>query len=237
MKIDMRTVRASPQRFADRIDAGRALAAKLTPYQRQPDAVVVALPRGGVQVGYEVAISLVLPLDILVVRKLGVPGQEELALGAIASGGITVLNEQIVQAIGITAEAIERVRASETNELRRRERLYRGNRPPLRVARRTLLLVDDGLATGATMRAAVKALRQSDPARIVVAAPVASVEACAEFSVLADECVCVATPEPFYGVGGWYESFAQTSDGQVRELLDRADEQFRTDGAAKDSTP
>jgi len=221
-------LRSSFAGFSDRADAGRVLAAKLARYANQPDATVLALPRGGVPVGFEVAGALGLPLDVFIVRKLGVPGQEELAMGAIASGGVTVLNDLVVRGAGISADTIERVRQRELRELERRESLYRGQRPPLPTQGRTLIIVDDGLATGATMRAAVQALRISKPRRIVVAAPIASIDACAEFSGLADECVCVATPAPFYGVGGWYDSFDQTTDDEVRDLLERADSQHRS---------
>ena len=206
-------------RFADRSCAGRALAERVRLMVREEDGVVLALPRGGVPVAAEVARELGWPLDVLIVRKLGVPGQEELAFGAIASGGVMVLNEDIVAAARVGTATIERVRASETAELQRRERLYRGDRPMRPVRGKTVVLVDDGLATGATMRAAASALRSADPRRIIVATPVASVEAARMLADEADACVCVMTPDPFFGVGAWYENFEQTSDDEVRRLL------------------
>jgi predicted phosphoribosyltransferase len=211
-------------RFHDRRDAGRALATRLMRYASRPDVLVLALPRGGVPVGYEVAQALRAPLDVFLVRKLGVPGQEELAMGALASGGVLVRNEEVIAALDIPDEEIEAVAAQEQAELRRRERLFRGDRPPPAVAGRTVILVDDGLATGSTMRAAVAALRRLGPARIVVAVPVGSAEACEEFSFEADEAVCAQTPEPFLAVGMWYEDFTQTTDEEVRELLELATE-------------
>jgi len=206
--------------FRDRADAGRELAAKLWVYADDPSVLVLALPRGGVPVGFEVARLLRVPLDIFLVRKLGVPGHEELAMGAIASGGIRVLNEEV--AGRIPAEAINAVAARERRELERREHAYRGDRPPADVRRRKVILVDDGLATGTTMRAAIAALRRLGPARIVVAVPVGSRETCAEFQHEADEAVCARMPMPFYAVGLWYEDFSQTTDEEVRELLETA---------------
>jgi putative phosphoribosyl transferase len=210
------------RRFRDRAEAGRVLAAKLAAYASRPDVLVLALPRGGVPVGYEVARALGAPLDVYLVRKLGVPGQKELAMGAIATGGARVLNKAVVDALRIPPETIEAVAAAEQLELERRERLYRGNRPPPDVRGRTVILVDDGLATGATMRAAVAALRQQQPARIVVAVPIASPSTCEELRAEVDEVVCAVTPEPFYAIGLWYEDFAPTTDEEVRALLERA---------------
>lgn len=208
--------------YRDRIEAGQALARRLANYAGRPDAIVLALPRGGVPVAYEVARALDAPLDVFVVRKLGVPGHEELAMGAIASGGVMVMNRPVVEALGLRERDIEAVAERELAELERRERLYRGNRPPLELQGRTVIVVDDGLATGASMRAAVEALKKLSPARVVVAVPVGSAETCASFRELVDDVVCAATPEPFRAVGVWYENFDQTSDAEVHELLDRA---------------
>ncbi|HSJ54017.1 MAG TPA: phosphoribosyltransferase [Anaerolineae bacterium] len=205
--------------FRDRTDAGRRLARHLDEYGGDPDVIVLALPRGGVPVAYEVAQALDAPLDVFLVRKLGFPGQPELAMGAIASGGIRVLNREVVRSLGVDARTIDAVAAVEQEELERRARAYRGDRPPPDVAGRKVLLVDDGLATGASMRAAVKALRQREPAEIAVAVPVAAPETCTEFQALVENVVCAATPEPFHGVGAWYDDFGQTTDDQVRELL------------------
>ena len=218
--------------FQDRTDAGRFLATKLANYAHRPDVLILALPRGGVPVAFEVAKALKAPLDIFLVRKLGVPGQEELAMGAIATGGARVLNREVVQALGISSEIIDWVAAKELQELRRREQLYRGQRPAPNVQDRTVILVDDGLATGATMRAAVLALRQQGPARIVVAVPTAAPSTCAEFETEVDEIVCAVTPEPFYGVGLWYANFSQTTDEEVRNLLQEAAQQPRNNLAA-----
>src|SRR5207302_345843 len=187
----------------------------------RPDVLVLALPRGGVPVAYEVAHRLGAPLDVFVVRKLGVPGYEELAMGAVATGGVRVLNDQIVERLGLPEYVIDAVAAREHQELARRERLYRGGRPPPDVRGRTVILVDDGLATGATMRAAIMALRQLQPARIVVAVPTASPDTCKELKAEADDVVCAITPEPFLAVGHWYEDFSQTTDEEVRDLLAR----------------
>ncbi|HEY5940649.1 MAG TPA: phosphoribosyltransferase, partial [Gemmatimonadales bacterium] len=205
--------------FRDRADAGRQLAARLKPYAGTPDVMVLALPRGGVPVAYEVARALHAPMDVFIVRKLGVPGQEELAMGAVATGGVRVLNHQVVNALGIPDYVIDAVVKWETDELKRREQLYRGDRPPPNVRGKTVILVDDGLATGSTMLAAVRALREQGPARIVVAVPVASPDTCELLKTHVDEVVCAATPEPFYAVGFWYRDFAQTTDEEVRELL------------------
>ena len=217
----MQPVLVKPGLFRDRREAGRLLAEKLAAYANRPDVLVLALPRGGVPVAYEVARGLGAPLDVFVVRKLGVPGYEELAMGAIASGGVRVLNDQLVERLGIGEQAIEAIAARERQELERRERLYRGDRPPPDVRGRTVILVDDGLATGATMHAAIEALRQQNPARIVVAVPTASPEACEEMKEKADDVICAITPEPFHAVGRWYQDFSQTADEEVGILLAR----------------
>lgn len=195
------------------------LAEKLSGYAGKPDVVVLGLPRGGVPVAYEVARALSAMLDVFLVRKLGVPGHEELAMGAVASGGLRVLNEEIVEQLGIPADQIDAVAAKELEELARRERLYRGGRPPPDLCGRTVIVVDDGLATGATMRAAIGALRQARPARIIVAIPVAAPEIRDEFKNLADDIICGTTPEPFFAVGRWYIDFEQTTDDEVVALL------------------
>jgi predicted phosphoribosyltransferase len=212
--------------FHDRIDAGRQLAAKLTAYADRPDVLVLGLPRGGVPVAFEVAQTLGAPLDLFLVRKLGLPGQEELAIGAIATGGVRVFNEEVVRALQIPDEVIDRVAHRERQELERRQRLYRGDRPAPDVQGRTVILVDDGLATGSTMRAAVAALRKQRPAWIVVAVPVGAPETCQQLQDEADEAVCARTPEPFRAVGLWYGDFSQTTDDEVRELLKRAEPGF-----------
>jgi predicted phosphoribosyltransferase len=212
----------TPCTFRDRTEAGRLLAEKLAAYAGRSDVLVLALPRGGVPVGYEVARALGAPLDVFIVRKLGVPGSEELAMGAIAADGTYVLNEDVVEALRIPGRVIAAVAKRERHELQRRERAYRGGRPRPVVRGRTVILVDDGVATGSTMRAAVTALRELGPARIVVAVPTAAPSVCEEFRSLADECVCCITPEPFYSVGTWYQDFSQTTDDEVRTLLDRA---------------
>jgi erythromycin esterase-like protein/predicted phosphoribosyltransferase len=205
--------------FRDRREAGRLLAGKLATYANHRDVLVLALPRGGVPVAYEVGRALGAPLDVFVVRKLGVPGYEELAMGAIATGGVRVLNDRLVERLDIPDHVIDAVAEREQRELTRRERLYRGGRPPLDVRGRTVILVDDGLATGATMHAAIAALRQLQPARIVVAVPTASPETCEEMKAEADDVICAITPEPFHAVGRWYQDFSQTSDEEVRQLL------------------
>jgi predicted phosphoribosyltransferase len=210
------------QRFRDRREAGRVLADKLTAYAHRPDLIVLALPRGGVPVAYEVARALGAPLDVFVVRKLGIPGHEELAMGAVATGGVRVLNEEIVRGLGIPDYVLDAVTSWEREELARRERLYRGDRPSPDVRGKTVFLVDDGLATGATMQAAIAALRQQQPARIVVAVPTAARETCDALRAHVDDVVCASTPEPFHAVGLWYEDFSQTSDEDVRELPARA---------------
>jgi predicted phosphoribosyltransferase len=206
--------------FKDRTHAGRVLAEKLKHYRDNPDVVVLALPRGGVPVAFEVAQALHAPLDVFIVRKLGVPGHEEYAMGAIATGGVRVLNPDVAGMI--PSSAIDAVAAREQQELERRERLYRGDRPPLQIEGRIVILVDDGLATGSTMRAAVAAIRKKNPKRIVVAVPVAAPETCDEFRAEVDEVICASTPEPFRAVGLWYENFDQTSDEEVHALLDAA---------------
>jgi predicted phosphoribosyltransferase len=205
--------------FHDRRDAGRQLAARLTKFADGSNVVVLALPRGGVPVGFEVARALGAPLDVFLVRKLGVPGREELAMGAIASGGVRVLNEDAVRALAIPPEIIDRVAAEEERELARREWEYRDDRPAPDVAGKVVLLVDDGLATGSTMRAAVLALRQRGPVSVVVAVPVGAAETCAAMNQVADETVCAHKPEQFAAVGLWYEDFSQTTDEEVRQLL------------------
>jgi putative phosphoribosyl transferase len=210
-------------RFRDRHHAGRELARALAPrYGGRDDVVVLALPRGGVPVAYEVATALGAPLDVFVVRKLGVPGHEEFAMGAIASGGVLVLDEGVVRALGISRDQLQRVVEAELRELQRREAAYRGSRDPPELAGKTVILVDDGLATGATMKAAAQAVRKYGPAAIVVAVPVASAQTCDEFRHEADEIECLVTPEPFHAVGLWYDDFSPTSDEEVRDLLARA---------------
>jgi erythromycin esterase-like protein/adenine/guanine phosphoribosyltransferase-like PRPP-binding protein len=213
----------APGLFRDRREAGRQLAAKLSAYANRRDLLVLAMPRGGVPVAYEIARALGAPLDVFVVRKLGVPGYEELAMGAVATGGVRVLNDGVVKQLGIPGHLIEAVAARELQELARRERLYRGGRPPPDVSGRTAILVDDGLATGATMHAAIQALRQQLPARIVVAVPTASPETCEEMRSEVDDVVCAITPDPFHAVGRWYQDFSQTTDEEVRDLLARRD--------------
>jgi putative phosphoribosyl transferase len=210
------------RRFRDRTDAGQFLATKLTAYASRPDVSVLALPRGGVPVAFEVAKALNAPLDVFLVRKLGVPGQEELAMGAIASGGVRALNQEVVEMLHIPEGVIAAVADEEQRELERRERAYRGDRPVPSMRGCTIILVDDGLATGSSMRAAAAALRQRGPARIVVAVPTAAPETCSELKTEVDEIVCAITPDPFYAVGLWYEDFSQTTDQEVRDLLERA---------------
>jgi len=208
--------------FPDRAAAGRLLAEKITQYAAGEDVIVLGLPRGGVPVAYEVARALHVPLDVFIVRKLGVPGFEELAVGAIASGGVRVLNEDVARALPNADEIIESITQREMIELQRREEKYRDGRPAPEISGRTVILIDDGLATGATMRAAVKALRQRGAAKIVVAVPVGPPDTCKEFEDEADEVVCARAPEFFQAVGQYYEDFSQTSDEEVRELLARA---------------
>jgi predicted phosphoribosyltransferase len=208
--------------FSNRTEAGRLLAEKLVNYAGRTDVIVLGLPRGGVPVAYEVAKRLGVPFDVFIVRKLGVPGFEELAVGAIASGGVRVLNEDVMRALPNAEETIESVTAKETAELERREQSYRDGRPAPELGDRIVILVDDGLATGATMRAAVKALRQRGAAKIVVAVPVGPPDTCRELEEQADETICLCTPEFFQAVGQYYEDFSQTSDEDVRELLNRS---------------
>jgi putative phosphoribosyl transferase len=209
-------------RFRNRSEAGQLLAHALDRYKNRPDVLVLALPRGGVPVGYEVAKALNEPLDVFIVRKLGVPGHEELAMGAIATGGIRVLSYSVIDQLNISESLIDRVVSREEEELRRREHLYRGNNPPPNVSDKIVILVDDGLATGSTMKAAIGALRQQNPQKIVVAVPTAPADTCEQLKGDADEVICAETPEPFYAVGLWYENFAQTTDDEVKDLLRRA---------------
>lgn len=213
--------------FANRIEAGRLLAEKLSAYSNHHDVVVLALPRGGVPVGYEVARALSAPLDVFLVRKLGIPGHEEYAMGAIASGNVRVVNDDIVETLGISNELIEEVEEREQLELKRREKLYRGSAPPVAITNRTVIVVDDGLATGSTMRAAVNALKKLRPARIIVAVPVAALQTCEAFKGDVDAtCVCVMSPHPFRGVGRWYRDFSQTQDEEVCYFLKHASERW-----------
>jgi putative phosphoribosyl transferase len=206
-------------RFKDRVQAGQHLATKLGQYANDPDVIVLGLPRGGVVVAYEVAQKLGLPLDIFLVRKLGVPGYEELAMGAIASGGIRVMNDDVLRMVNISQSAIEAAVKKEGQELERREKAYRGNRPRLDVRDKKLILVDDGLATGATMRAAVAALRKQRPRQIIIAVPTASPDTCEDFRAEVDDIICAMTPMPFHAVGEWYEDFPQNTDEEVQHLL------------------
>lgn len=210
------------QAFADRREAGRVLAARLRSYAGRSGVIVLGLPRGGVPVAFEVARALDAPLDVFLVRKLGAPGHEELAMGAIASGGVVVINDEVVRVLKIAPDNVTAEVESEREELARRETAYREGRPPLDVRGKTVILIDDGLATGSTMRAAVTALRQKQPARIVVAVPVGAASTCAEFQEIADECVCAIAPDDFRAVGFWYDDFTQTGDEEVCELLTRA---------------
>jgi predicted phosphoribosyltransferase len=209
----------SAQPFRDRVEAGELLAAKLAEYRDRDDVIVLALPRGGVPVAREVARTLAVPIDVYVVRKLGVPGHEELAMGAIATGGVRQINRDVVDALGIPANVIDAVAERERRELDRREQAYRGDRGPLSLTNRTVILVDDGLATGSTMRAAVMAARQQQPARVIVAVPVGAASTCADLATEADDVVCLRTPDPFVAVGLWYRDFTPTTDHEVRALL------------------
>jgi predicted phosphoribosyltransferase len=213
--------------FRDRREAGRLLAELLADYSGRANVIVLALPRGGLPVGYEVARKLGAPLDVFVVRKLGLPSQPELALGAIASGGVRVLNQELVRALRLPQEVIDRVAEREQEELRRRERLYRGDRPLPDLGGKTVILVDDGLATGSTMRSAVAAIRQQSPAQMIVAVPVAARSTCEELQDEADKVVCAVTPYPFFAVGQWYADFSETSDEEVRALLARAAQELQ----------
>ena len=209
-------------RFRDRTDAGQRLAEKLAGYAGRADVLVLALPRGGVPVAFEIATALKVPMDVFVVRKLGLPGHQELAMGAIASGGVAVINNDVVGPSRVPLEVIQAVASRELRELNRREKAYRGDRPVPDVRNRTVILVDDGIATGSTMRVAVSALRHLGPARIVVASPTASPSACAQLDQEVDDCVCIITPDPYHAVGVWYEDFSQTTDDEVRDLLEKA---------------
>jgi putative phosphoribosyl transferase len=209
-------------RFRDRTEAGRVLAEKLSSYQGRGDVAVLALPRGGLPVAFEIAAALKAPLDVFVVRKLGVPGHEELAMGAIASGGVRVVNESVVRDLRIEQSVIESVAESEQRELRRRESSYRGRRDPTKLDGRTVILVDDGMATGSTMRAAIDAVKKHRPNKVVVAVPTAAASTCEELAEEVDELVCAMTPEPYYAVGAWYEDFPQLSDDEVRRILEEA---------------
>ena len=212
-----------PERFLNRSDAGRQLAAELLPgYGGRSDVLVLGLPRGGVPVAFEIAVALDAPLDVFVVRKLGLPGHEEFGIGAIASGGVRVVDESVLRAYGVDSRTLEEITEREQRELERRERRYRDDRPFPAIQDRVVILVDDGLATGSTMRAAVAALRAEGPREIVVAVPVGAPETCSAMARLADDVVCLTTPEPFYAVGLWYENFDQTDDAEVHDLLERA---------------
>ena len=208
--------------FTDRRHAGRVLASRLTKYAGRNDVIVLALPRGGVPVASEVASALSAPMDVFLVRKLGTPGHRELAMGAIASGGVRVVNEDVVRWYGISEAAIDRIAREEQEELERRERAYRDDRPAPDLTHKIVVLIDDGLATGSTMRAAVKAVRARHPARVVIAVPVGAPQTCAELAVSADEVICARMPEPFSAVGQWYLNFEQTDDAEVRELLQKS---------------
>lgn len=210
--------------FKDRRDAGQKLARELSEYANQEDVIVLGLPRGGVPVAFEVAKALKAPLDVFVVRKLGAPGNPELAMGAIASGGVRVMNEGLVDRLAISDASIEEAVGKEREKLQRREEIYRGARPETELGGKTVILIDDGLATGATMRAAVSALREHNPEKIIVAVPAGPPETCAEFEEIVDESICLKTPRPFLGVGGAYRDFSQTTNEQVRDFLERADE-------------
>lgn len=210
--------------FQDRTEAGQRLAQQLKAYANRQDLLVLGLPRGGVPVAFEVAKALNAPLDVFLVRKLGVPGHEELAMGAIASGGVRILNQEVVENLHISEEIIDRVAATEQQELERREHAYRDDRPPLDLSDRTVILVDDGLATGATMRVAVVAIRQQHPKQIIAVVPVSSPEICDELRVEVDKIICAETPRPFVAVGLWYKKFSQTTDAEVQNLLKQAAE-------------
>ncbi|MEW6735218.1 MAG: phosphoribosyltransferase [Acidobacteriota bacterium] len=219
--------------YRDRTDAGKRLAIKLQAYANRSDVLVLALPRGGVLVAFQVAEALNAPLDIYLVRKLGVPGHKELAMGAIASGGVRVINDDVVNYLGISGETIDRVAEEETEELSRRDHLYRGGKIRPELSGRTIILIDDGLATGSSMRAAVQALKQANPAKIVIAVPVAPSSTCEGFKTEVDEIICLETPEPFQAIGLWYRNFSQTTDEEVKELLERAAQRTERKAATK----
>lgn len=208
--------------YKDRVDAGKKLAKELSKYANRSDVLILALPRGGVPVAFEVAKELNVKMDVFIVRKLGVPGNEELAMGAISSDNIRVLNEDVVRSFQISERVINMVAENELRELERRERAYRGDRTKPEISGSTVILIDDGLATGATMRAAAAALKIKNPAKIVVAVPTGAPDTCELFRREVDEVICVATPEPFYGVGAWYGNFSQTTDEEVCDLLNKA---------------
>ena len=210
------------ERFQNRTEAGRRLAAALGRYAGRNDVLVLGLPRGGVPVAFEIASALDAPLDVFIVRKLGLPGHEEFGIGAIAHGGMRIVDDSVLRAYGVDADTLDRITSRELRELERREQLYRDGRPFPAIENRIVILVDDGLATGSTMRAAVAALREKHPREIVVAVPVGARETCASMATLADEVVCLETPDPFYAVGLWYVNFEQTEDQEVHELLERA---------------
>ena len=209
--------------FENRRDAGKQLAKELSEFKGQNDAIVLGLPRGGIPVAYEVAKALELPLDVFIVRKLGVPGQPELAMGAIASGDIKVMNESVVRNAGISDQQIEEVAHKEKEELKKREKAYRGARPDIDLQGKTVLIVDDGLATGASMRAAISALRKHNPKKIIAAIPTAPRDTCQEFESEVDQIICLRTPSPFWGVGGSYQNFSQTTNEEVRTFLNKAE--------------
>jgi len=215
-----------PRRFRDRSEAGRILAAKLLPYANRSDVVVLGMPRGGVPVAFEVAQILHAPLDVLLVRKLGVPGNNELAMGAVALENICILQSDVIQHLGISESMIEEVATRELKELARRNEIYRGSQPPRDLKGKTIILVDDGLATGSTMLAAINAMKRQNCGRIVVAVPVAAAELCEKFKSEVDEIICASTPASFYAVSHWYENFAQITDDEVRELLHRANKEI-----------
>ncbi len=208
--------------FSNRLEAGCLLAKRLTPYTRDPQVLVLGLPRGGVPVAYEIARTLQVPLDVCLVRKLGVPGHQELAMGAIAPGEVLILNQEVIDQLGITQQAILQVAAREQEELERRDRVFRGDRPLPDIQGKTVILVDDGIATGSTLRAAIATLEQQHPDQIIVAVPVASPDICAQLREVVDRIVCLLTPDPLYSIGLWYEDFSQTSDEEVRTLLAQA---------------
>ena len=225
-ELDIGRVAIVTFKFSNRTEAGKMLAQKLTAYTNRKDVLIMALPRGGVPVGYEVAKALNAPLDVCIVRKLGVPGHKELAMGAIASGGVRILNYDVVDWLNISSGTIEGVANRELRELQRRDRVYRGDRLPPDVKNHRIILVDDGIATGSTMRAAIAILHQQKPRRMVVATPVAPLLVCQELQALVDEVVCLSMPEPFYAIGLWYENFHQTTDAQVRQLLEKSNQIF-----------